>query len=72
MWEKLEGEEDLGWLAEALTSGTLVCVTDGSYDRARARNISGAGWIMYCVRSRHLRSGCTAACNKVDHFSACH
>ena len=41
MWEKLEGEEDRGWLLEALTSGTLVCVTDGSYDRARSEHQRG-------------------------------
>ena len=43
MWEKLEGDEDLGWLLEAF---------DGSYGRARAWNINGAGYIICCVRSR--------------------
>ena len=60
MWERLEYEEDLGWLSEALTAGSLVCVTDGSYDRARARDISGAGWIIYCVRSRKSVRGAFA------------
>ena len=60
MWEKLDYEEDLGWLSEALIAGSLVCVTDGSYDRARARDISGAGWIIYCVRSRKSVRGAFA------------
>jgi len=36
MWDKLVYDKDLQWLSEALTAGSLVCVMDGSYDRARA------------------------------------
>ena len=38
----------------------LVCVTDGSYDRAHARDVSGAGWIIYCVRTRRNVRGAFA------------
>ena len=35
MWKYLKFDEDLTWVSEALETGTLVCVTDGSYNRKR-------------------------------------
>ena len=51
MWKKLDFKEDLRWVSEALESGTLVCVTDGSFNRKRAHNICGAGWVIHCTRT---------------------
>ena len=31
-----------------MEQGTLICVTDGSYDRKKAPKICGAGWIIFC------------------------
>ncbi|KAL7531707.1 hypothetical protein ACHAXR_008514, partial [Thalassiosira sp. AJA248-18] len=48
MWEGLDLPDDMGWIADAMSANTLIGVTDGSYDRKKGPNISGAGWILYC------------------------
>ena len=51
MWSGLNLDCDTTWLAQALAAGTLVCVTDGSYDRRKAKDLSGAGYVIYCTAS---------------------
>lgn len=42
MWEGVEDkEQDLTWLVEGLRHGSLIMVTDGSYDKKRAPTVSG-------------------------------
>ena len=48
MWKDVRLAEDPEWIVESLQNKTLVCVTDGSYDKQRAPNVSSAGWIMKC------------------------
>ena len=56
MWEHLEIGDDLTWLANAIQEGTAVAVTDGSYNKKLAPNISGAGWIIRCkVSGKEVR-----------------
>ena len=44
MWEDIEeGETDVSWLKDALTTGTLVGVMDGFCDRHKVKSCSGAG-----------------------------
>ena len=44
MWDRIEGEEqDLQCLVSGMEKDTIVCATDGSYDRRVTPNISGAG-----------------------------
>ena len=58
MWEHVIGEdEDMVWLVEAFKNGTAIMVTDGSFDRKRAKNVSGAGWVITCTRSRKFLKG---------------
>ena len=38
----------MSWIADGLTLGSLIWVTDGSYDRKRASDLSGVGWIIFC------------------------
>ncbi len=40
--------DDMQWVAEGMTAGTLIWTTDGSYDRKQAADLSGAGWIIFC------------------------
>ena len=53
MWDSLhlddETKTDLSWLVDAVKNNTAVWVTDGSYDKKRAPNISGAGWLVHCT-----------------------
>ncbi len=44
-------KHDLLWLIQGMTSGSLIWVTDGSYDRKRAPVISGVGWIILCTHT---------------------
>ena len=57
MWEGATIEEDPLWVAQAMTAGTLICVTDGSYDRRKAHDLSGAGWTLYCTATKKQLSG---------------
>ncbi len=42
MWEYIkEKEADMVWLRDALTNGMLIGITDGSYDRHKAKSCSG-------------------------------
>jgi hypothetical protein len=38
----------MSWVANGPTIGSLIWVTDGSYDRKRASDLSGVGWIIFC------------------------
>jgi hypothetical protein len=58
MWEFIkEGERDVLWLKDALTTGTLVGVTDDSYNRHKAKSCSGAGWALACRSSKQTLRG---------------
>jgi hypothetical protein len=46
MWEYIkEGEPDISWLRDTLTTGTLLGVMEGSYNRHKAKSCSGAEWV---------------------------
>jgi hypothetical protein len=55
MWEGIDKSQptkrDLTWLVEGMKSNTLVWVTDGLYDRKKAANLSGGGWIIFCSKT---------------------
>ena len=59
MWDRIKDEEqDLQWLVSGLENGTIVCVTDGSYDRKIAPDISGAGlMLLYCTKAKRVLRG---------------
>jgi hypothetical protein len=58
MWEDVkEGDTDMEWVRDALINGTFIGVTDGSYDREKAKTISGTGWIIVCKSSQRTLRG---------------
>ncbi len=58
MWEHVKDENsDMSWARDAMINGTLIAVTDGSYDRERAKDASGLGWILLCTASRRTLRG---------------
>ena len=58
MWNNIVNEGvDLCWVVDALTSGTAIWVTDGSFNRPIAPLVSGAGWIMYCTTTKQKLYG---------------
>ena len=62
MWKDLRLTEDPEWIVESLQNKSLVCVTDGSYDKQRAPNVCSAGWIVKCRRTgRQIRGSLVEA-----------
>ena len=58
MWANIVNEgADLTWVVEAITNSTAVWVTDGSYNKDVAPLISGAGWILFCTRTKQRLYG---------------
>ena len=57
LWDGLVLPDDPAWIADSLREGTLLCVTDGSYDGKRAKNLCSAGWILFCTESHRFLSG---------------
>ncbi len=58
MWDyMLDVTSEPSWLPLALERGTAVLTTDGSYDRKRGPNVSGAGWVIACQRSGNILKG---------------
>ncbi len=55
MWEGIDEDqttkEDVTWIVEGMRNNTLIWVTDGSYDRKKAKEPSRAGWIIFCTRT---------------------
>jgi hypothetical protein len=55
MWDDIDftqdTTQDLRWVADGMQNNTLVWTTDGSYDRKRAADLSGVGWIIFCKRT---------------------
>ena len=46
MWKDHYVHDDIDWIVTGMEQGTLICVTDGSYNRKKAPMICGAGWII--------------------------
>ena len=57
LWRGLNLNEDPSWAAECLANNTLVCVTDGSYQKELAPDLCSAGWILWCRKSGKCISG---------------
>ena len=55
MWASIDNSQqskhDLLWLLEGMKFNTLTWVTDGSYDRKRAADLCGVGWVIFCSKT---------------------
>ncbi len=56
MWRNVHNEgRNLKWVVKVMQEGTVIWVTDGSYNWEVTPKVSGAGWVMYCTqRQRKL------------------
>jgi hypothetical protein len=58
MWEYIkEGKIDMVWLRDTLINGMLIGITDGSFDRHKAKSSTGLGWILVCTASKRTLRG---------------
>jgi hypothetical protein len=52
MWNDINPREypkdDMKWIAEGMTEGSLIWTTDGSYNIKRVADLLGVGWIIFC------------------------
>ncbi len=55
MWEGIDDDQtikgDVTWIAEGMRNNLLIWVTDGSYIRKKAKELSGIGWIIFCTQT---------------------
>ncbi len=61
MWEGLETGQglpyDMSWIAEGMKNHTLIWVTDGSYNKKKAIDLCGVGWIIFCIKTGFRLTG---------------
>jgi hypothetical protein len=58
MWQYLkDGECNVTWIQDTLIYGTMVGVTDGSYNRLKAGTVSRAGWVLACTALHQILWG---------------
>jgi hypothetical protein len=61
MWEGIDDNQitkhDLTWLVDGMKNKTVTWVTDGSYDKLRAADLSGIGWVLLCTRTGKRLTG---------------
>jgi hypothetical protein len=52
MWQEMSNgdkpKDDMQWVADGMMAGSLIWTTNGSYDRKKAADLSGVGWIIFC------------------------
>ena len=55
VWEGINSNQNTKsnttWLAEGMTNSSLIWVTDGSYNRKKAQDLSNVRWIILCTRT---------------------
>jgi hypothetical protein len=58
MWDYVSDKEsDPGWVKNALTTGTAIFSTDGSFGPKGDASVSGAGWVIACTKSKRTLEG---------------
>jgi hypothetical protein len=58
MWDYVSDKKsDHGWLKDALRSGTAIFSTDGSFWPKADKQVSGAGWVIVCTKTRRTLEG---------------
>ena len=61
MWDEIDPGKDtpdgVQWIADGLRNGSLIWATDGSYDRKKAADLCGVGWIIFCTSTSFRITG---------------
>ncbi len=45
------------WVADGMMTGSLIWTTNGSYDRKKAADLLGVGWIIFCKTTGRRLTG---------------
>jgi hypothetical protein len=55
MWDGIDDDQatkgDVTWIAEGMKNNLLIWVTDSSYNRKKANELSSVGWIIFCTKT---------------------
>ena len=55
MWDGIndsqETKRDLAWIADRMSSNSLIWTTDGSHDRKKVADLCGVGWVIFCTKT---------------------
>jgi hypothetical protein len=61
MWDDTDSgahtKDNISRIVEGMTKGSLIWMTDGSYNRKKAVDISRAGWIIFCINTGCRKTG---------------
>ena len=61
MWEVIKPGKDtpdgVTWIIDGLRNGSLIWAMDGSYDRKRATDLCGIGWMIFCTNTGYRITG---------------
>jgi hypothetical protein len=58
MWDYIsDRESDPSWVKDALTTGTAIFSTDGSFWPKADALVSRAGWVIVCTKTRRTLEG---------------
>ncbi len=53
MWSNIVNEgQGLQWVVSAMRDSTAIWITNGSFNLNVAPLVSGAGWILYCMKAK--------------------
>ncbi len=54
MWDGINNSQetkwDLAWIADGMSSNSLIWTTDGSHNRKKAANLCEVGWVIFCTK----------------------
>jgi hypothetical protein len=55
MWDRInniqETKRDLAWIADGMSSNSLISTVNGSHDRKKAADLCGVGWVIFCTKT---------------------
>jgi hypothetical protein len=81
MWEGIEANQDSlydkTWVADGMKNSPLIWVMDGLYDRKKASDLCGVGWITFCTKTGFCLTGTfwekssTASLYRADMLGLC-
>ena len=75
MWGGIDNSQstkhDLMWAVEGMKKHPLIWVTDGLYNKDRAVDLCGVGWIIFCTATgKRLTGSCWERSNAASSYRA--
>ena len=65
LWDNLSFTGEHGWINEAISDGSLLAITDGSFLRRHYPNLCSAAFVLECTRGRGCMIGSFSESSRV-------